>query len=220
MPRITQKLRDLFGRTTVHVSIAPEEIPFVEGLTARQLYATQANLHAVVSFLADSVAQLPLKVYLRKSETERERDRTSSAAKLLYRPNADQTAYEFWNATMTELLLMGVATFWILPDADSESGYQLRVIPREWITDTERKTNYAPDTLRITAGTGSYLDIPRKEFIQFRMYSPGNPGSYQSPISALKQTLREQIQADKFRTELWRSSGRFNAYVTRPANVV
>ena len=219
MPKITQRLRELFGRTTVHVSIVPEEVPFVEGLTARQLYATQANLHAVVSFLADSVAQLPLKVYLRRGETERERDRDSTAARLLYRPNADQTAYEFWNATMTELLLMGVATFWILPDAESDSGYQLRVIPREWITNTERKTNYAPDTLRITAGTGSYLDIPRKEFIQFRMYSPGNPGSYQSPISALKQTLREQIQADKFRTEIWRSSGRFNAYVTRPANV-
>ena len=219
MPKITQRLRELFGRTTVHVSIAPEEVPFVEGLTARQLYATQANLHAVVSFLADSVAQLPLKVYLRKGETERERDRTSPIARLLYRPNADQTAYEFWNAIMMELLLMGVATFWILPDTESDSGYQLRIIPREWIIDTERKTNYAPDELRITAGTGGYIDIPRTEFVQFRMYSPGNPGGYQSPISALKQTLREQIQADKFRTEIWRSSGRFNAYVTRPANV-
>ena len=219
MPKITQRLRELFGRTTVHVSIAPEEVPFVEGLTARQLYATQANLHAVVSFLADSVAQLPLKVYLRKGETERERDRSSPVARLLYRPNADQTAYEFWNAIMMELLLMGVATFWILPDTESDSGYQLRIIPREWIIDTERKTNYAPDELRITAGTGGYIDIPRTEFVQFRMYSPGNPGGYQSPISALKQTLREQIQADKFRTEIWRSSGRFNAYVTRPANV-
>ena len=65
MPSITQKLRDLFGHTTVHVSITPEENPYVDGLTARQLYATQANLHAVVSFLADSVAQLPLKVYVR-----------------------------------------------------------------------------------------------------------------------------------------------------------
>lgn len=219
MPKITQRLRELFGRTTVHVSIAPEEVPFVEGLTARQLYATQANLHAVVSFLADSVAQLPLKVYLRKGETERERDRSSPVARLLYRPNADQTAYEFWNAIMMELLLMGVATFWILPDTESDSGYQLRIIPREWIIDTERKTNYAPDELRITAGTGGYIEIPRTEFVQFRMYSPGNPGGYQSPISALKQTLREQIQADKFRTEIWRSSGRFNAYVTRPANV-
>ena len=219
MPNIVQRLRSLFGPTAIHVSFAPEENPHVDGITARQLYATQANLHAVVSFLSNSVAQLPLKVYLRQEENERERDRTSAAAKLLYKPNADQTAYEMWEAVMTELLLMGVATLWLLPDPDSESRYQLRLIPKEWIMDTERHTNYAPDKLRITAGTGSYLDIPKTEFVQFRMYSPGNPGGYQSPISALEQTLSEQMQADKFRTQIWRSSGRFNAYLTRPANV-
>ena len=98
MPKIIPKLRDLFGRTTVHVSIMPEENPRVDGLTARQLYATQANLQAVVSFLADSVAQLPLKVYVRGENNKRTRDMDSPAARLLYRPNADQTAYDFINA--------------------------------------------------------------------------------------------------------------------------
>lgn len=220
MPKITERLRDLFGRTTIHVSLMPEENPRVDGLSARQLYATQANLHAVVSFLADSVAQLPLKVYVRNAEFDRMRDRHSNAAKLLYRPNADQTSYEFWNAVSTELLLMGVSTVWVLPDPDSESGLQLRLIPKEWITDSERKTNYAPDMIRVTTnGSGRVIEIPRTEFIQFRMYSPGNPGGYQSPIAALRQTLNEQIQADKFRTEIWSSSGRFNAYLTRPSNV-
>ena len=220
MPRITQRLRDLFGRTTIHVSLMPEENPHVDGLSARQLYATQANLHAVVSFLANSVAQLPLKVYTRNAEFNRQRDRDSNAAKLLYRPNADQTAYELWNAVMTELLLMGVSTLWVLPDPDSESGYQLRLIPKEWIMDSERNTNYAPDKIRVmTNGSGSYIEIPRTEFVQFRTYSPGNPGGYQSPLAALRQTLNEQIQADKFRTEIWSSSGRFNAYLTRPSNV-
>jgi len=220
MPKITERLRDLFGRTTIHVSLMPEENPRVDGLSARQLYATQANLHAVVSFLADSVAQLPLKVYVRNAEFDRMRDRDSNAAKLLYRPNADQTSYEFWNAVSTELLLMGVSTVWVLPDPDSESGLQLRLIPKEWIMDSERKTNYAPDMIRVTTnGSGRVIEIPRTEFIQFRMYSPGNPGGYQSPIAALRQTLNEQIQADKFRTEIWSSSGRFNAYLTRPANV-
>ena len=220
MPKIAQRLRDLFGRTTIHVSLTPEENPHVEGLTARQLYATQANLHAVISFLSDSVAQLPLKVYTRSGENDRQRDRDSVAAKLLYRPNADQTAYELWNAVMTELLLMGMSTVWILPDVESESGYQLRLIPKEWIMDSERKTNYAPDSIRVvTSGSGDIIDIPRAEFVQFRMYSPGNPGGYQSPIAALRQTLNEQIQSDRFRTEIWSSSGRFNAYITRPANV-
>ena len=219
MPKITQRLRDLFGRTEIHVSITPEENPIVNGMSVRKLYSTQANLQAVVSFLADSVAQLPLKVYRRGDDNARIRDTESAAAKLLYRPNADQTAYDLWNAVMIEYLLMGVVTLWVLPDVNSESGYQLRLIPKEWICDTERETNYAPDSIRITAGTGGYIDIPRTEFVQFRRYSPGNPGGYQSPIAALRQTLYEQIQADKFRTEIYRSSGRFNAYLTRPKDV-
>ena len=220
MPKIIPILRELFGRTTVHVSIAPEENPRVDGLSVRQLYDTQANLQAVVSFLADSVAQLPLKVYVRDDDNKRIRDTTSAAARLLYKPNADQTAYDFINAVVVEYLLMGVTTVWTLPDPESESGYQLRVIPKEWIMDSERSTNYAPDKIKVTAGTGGgYIEIPRTEFVQFRRYSPGNPGGYISPISALRQTLDEQIQADKFRSNIWKSSGRFNAYITRPANV-
>lgn len=219
MPKITQRLRDLFGHTTIHVSITPEENPYVDGMSARQLYATQVNLHTVVSFLADSIAQLPLKVYRIRGEADRQRDRESPAAKLLYRPNADQTAYEFWEAVVKEYLLMGVSTVWLLPDSDSESSFQLRLIPNEWVMDTERRTNYAPDRIRIAAGTSGYIDIPKIEFLQFRMYSPGNPGGFQSPIASLRQTLQEQIQADRFRTEIWSSSGRFNAYITRPKDV-
>ena len=215
---VIQRLRNLFGRNVFYM-VTPEEMPQVGKLSARQLYATQANLHAVVSFLADSVAQLPLKVYVRDGENSRRRDRDSVAAKLLWRPNADQTAYEFINALSVELLLMGCAVIWLLPDPDSESGHQLRIIPREWIVDTERATNYAPDVLKVHTGAGQFIDIPRKEFVQFRMYSPGNPGGYQSPISALRQTLNEQIEADRFRTQIYKSSGRFNAYITRPKDV-
>ena len=216
---ILSRLKNLFGNNTVMI-ITPEEMPAVSGLSARQLYATQANLHAVVSFLADSIAQLPLKVYRRDGENDRKRVRDSVSAQLLYRPNADQTECEFINSLLIEYLLMGVANVWVLPDADSESGYQLRLIPREWVERTDAVTNYAPDVLRVRSKANAPLiEIPRTEFVQFRMYCPGNPGGYQTPIAALRQTLQEQIQADRFRTEIWRSSGRFNAYITRPKDV-
>ena len=210
----------MFGQNNYNIIFTPESYPTVDGMSARRLYATQANLHAVVSFLSDSMAQLPLKVYTRNSDTDRERDRDSVAAKLLWKPNADQTAYELINGMTTELLLMGVAVLWLLPDADSPSGYQLRIIPREWIADQKSETNYAPSVLKIsTNNSGTYIEIPKKEFVMFRMYNPGNPGGYQSPIAALRQTLNEQVQADRFRTEVWSSSGRFNAYITRPKDV-
>ena len=218
---IIEKLRSLFGRQTVYnFEFTPEQAPIVEGMSARWLYATQANLHSVVSYLADSIAQLPLKVYTRNSDTDRMRDRESVAAKLLWRPNADQTCYEFINALCVEYLLMGSAVVWVLPDADSESGYQLRIVPREWIKETHRETNYAASSYIVQAGTGGdFVEIPAKDFVEFRMYSPGSPGGFQSPIASLRSTLTEQVNADKFRTEVWSSSGRFNAYITRPANV-
>lgn len=217
--RILQRFFDNSG-SLFRVELTPEAYPQVEGLSPKELYSTQANLYAVVSFLADSIAQLPLKVYTRNGETERIRDRESVAAKLLWKPNADQTAYEFWNAVAIEYLIYGTAIIWHLPDPYSESGHQLRILPRDWIVDSESTTAYAMDSITVKARGGApAVEIPRDDFIQFRMYSPGTPGSYQSPMSALKQTLMEQIQADKFRTQIWRSSGRFNAYITRPKDV-
>ena len=205
---------------TYRLELTPEAFPQVEGMSPKQLYATQANLHAVVSFLSDSIAQLPLKVYHRNGESDRERDRDSVAAKLLWKPNADQTEYEFWNAVVIEYFLYGTAIVWLLPDPYSESGYQLRILPRDWIVDSESTTAYALDSVTITArGNAPAVKVPKDDFIQFKMYSPGSPGSYQSPVAALTQTLMEQIQADKFRTQIWKSSGRFNAYITRPKDV-
>ena len=169
MPNIVQALRNLFGRNEYHIELTPEQIPIIEGLTARQLYATQSNLHTVVSFLSASVAQLPLKVYKRDGENARARDRDSTAAKLLWRPNPDQTCYEFIEGLLTEYLLMGSVFAWVLPDADSESGYQLRIIPREWIVDTISSTNYAPDMIKVCSRSGSIVEVPRDMFVQFRM---------------------------------------------------
>jgi HK97 family phage portal protein len=202
------------------IELTPEAYPYVEGMTPKELYATQANLQAVVSFLADSIAQLPVKVYKRNDETKRERDRDSVAARLLWLPNSDQTSYELWNSVMIEYYLYGTAILWHLPDPYSNSGHQLRLLPRDWITDSEADSAYALKSITVSARGGApAVKVPKEDFIQFKMYSPGEPGSYQSPVSALKNTLMEQIQADKFRTQIWRSSGRFNAYITRPKDV-
>lgn len=217
---IFENFKNLFSRKyPVYVYNSYEEDPHILGMDARELYATQANLHAVVSFLADSVSQLPLKVYDRQDENSRIRSRDSITAKLLYKPNKDQTFYEFMNALTLEYLLFGEAIVIVLQD-DSTSGYQLRVIPNEWVEKREYNTNFAPSKLYIRANTDSKrIELDANNFIIFKMYAPGAPASFQSPISSLRQTLSEQIQANRFRTSVWKSSGRMNSYITRPANV-
>jgi phage portal protein BeeE len=43
--------------------------PQIEALSLAQLYEKQPNLQTVVSYIADNIAQLPIKCYQRKSET-------------------------------------------------------------------------------------------------------------------------------------------------------
>lgn len=191
----------------------------VLNMKAKELYQTQDNLQAVVNFLANSIAQLPLKVYVREGESERRRDRDSIASQLLWRPNADQTSFEFFRALMVEYFVCGSVYVWLLPDADAQSGYQLRIVPTEWI-QYSRQGSFSPDTIRIcTKNGGTAVDVPKDEFIQFRTYSVGSPAGYLSPISALRQTLSEQVEAGRFRRQLWKSSGRLNAQIIRPKDV-
>ena len=219
MPGILERWRTLFRPTVYNFSFGPDAPAQVLNMTARQLYNTQDNLAAVVNFLANSVAQLPIKVYKRGNDDERKRDRDSVAAKLLYQPNSDQTEYEFIRGLLTEYMLFGCVYTWLLPDPDSQSGWQLRIIPTDWVKTTEKNNSYGPDSIIVASSSGNSIEIPRSEFVRFCTYSPGNPGGYVSPVSALRQTLEEQIQAGRFRRELWKSSGRLNAQIIRPKDV-
>lgn len=208
----------------------PEQINYNFGInapvqvlnyTAQQLYQTQDNLQAVVNYLANSIAQLPLKVYRRTDENIRERDRESPAALLIYKPNRWQTSFEFNRALTTEYLVFGAVYVWTVPSAETESGYEMFIVPTEWLIDhLEVSSNpYEPDAIWIKTKDGTAFEVPADEFTLFRTYSPGNPGGFISPISALRNTLQEQIEAGNFRKELWHSSGRLNAQIIRPANV-
>lgn len=220
MPSILERWKAFF-RPNINVWSFGNDAPAnVLNYSAKQLYQSQENLRAVVDYLSNSIAQLPLYVYTRNGENNRAIDRTSPAARTLWRPNADQTEYEFIRALAIEYFVFGSVYVWVAPDAESDSGYQLRIIPSEWVITTQTQTAYAPDVIRVcTKNGGSAVDIPRSEFVQFRTYSAGNPGGYLSPISALRQTLEEQIQAGKFRRDLWKSSGRLNAQIIRPKDV-
>lgn len=219
MPSLRERWRMMFRPNVFIYQLGSDAPTQVLNYTAQKLYQTQDNLKACVDFLSNSIAQLPLKVYKRNGETDRERDRDSVASKLLWRPNEDQTGYEFIRALASEYFVFGTVYVWVIPDADSESGWQIRIIPSEWIVNTRSINAYAQASIRVSTSQGNVVDIPRTEFVQFKTYSPGNPGGYISPVSGLRQTLQEQIEAGNFRKQLWHSSGRLNAQIVRPANV-
>lgn len=220
MPSIFDRWRMVSKPAVFNITLTGDTNTQVLNLTAAELYRTQGNLRAVVDFLAASMSQLPIKVYTRKDENERVRDRSGVAAKLLWRPNNYQTQLEFIRGLMAEYYVFGAVYVWIVPSTESPSNWEMHLIPTNWVIGSKEKTPYTPGTIRVCSKSGTdAVDIPDTEFLQFKTYSPGHPGDYLSPISSLRQTLQEQIEAGRFRRQLWKSSGRLNAQIIRPKDV-
>lgn len=219
MASIFERWRMISRPSIVNIILSGDASTQVLNMTATELYRTQDNLRAVVDFLSNSIAQLPLKVYVRNGEDERKRDRTSEAALLIWRPNDYMTQFEFIRGLVEEYFVYGAVYVWVVPSVTSASGWELHIVPTNWVIGSEMATPYKPGTIRVHSKTGQTVDIPESEFIQFKTYSPGHPGGYLSPISALRQTLLEQVESGKFRRQLWRSSGRLNAQIIRPKDV-
>lgn len=192
----------------------------VANMDAAQLYRTQPNLRAVISFLADNAAQIPIKVYERASDTDRPRVLDSPAALLLQKPNKDMTAYEFKRWMYSDLLLYERFLTLILPSKDTDSGWELRPIPAAWIQSYKGASPFAPEAIVIGTNNGTGpIEVPSDKFILFHGYDPTDPMRQYSRISALKETLHEQVESNGFRRQMWHKGGRFNAYLTRPKDV-
>ena len=220
MPSILERWRMVSRPSVINVTLSGDSSIQVCNMTAQELYRTQGNLRAVVDFLSNNLAQLPLKLYVRNDEDDRKRDRKSDAAKVLWKPNGYQTQFEFIRGLAAEYYVFGCVYVWIVPNKNREGKYDLHIIPTNWVIGSNKATAYELESIRVRSKTGdTAVDIPSSEWVQFKTYSPGEPGGYLSPIGALKQTLYEQVEAGKFRRQLWRSSGRLNAQITRPKDV-
>ena len=194
--------------------------PVVLNYDAAKLYRSQSNLRAVVSFLAENVAQLPLKVYDRRSDTDRERLTDNTTALLLARPNSYMTTFELVESAMSDFYLFGQFVWLVSQDADIASGWSILPIPETWIVEEHGGNAYAPGTLEVKAGSRNQtIKIPMDDLFIMHNYNPGKPSKGSSPVTALKQTLMEQIEADTYRRQTWKNGGRMSAYITRPKDV-
>ena len=138
MPSILERWRMVSRPSVINVTLSGDASTQVLNMTAAELYRTQDNLRAVVDFLSNNLAQLPLKVYTRNDENDRVRDRDSDAAKVLWRPNDYQTQFEFIRALCTEYFIFGCVYAWVVPNVAKEGGSDIHIIPTNWITGTKK----------------------------------------------------------------------------------
>ena len=215
---IFQNLRNLRRQVVIHIDGGDYGVT-VANMDAAQLYRTQPNLRAVISFLADNAAQVPIKIYERASDTDRPRVLDSPAALLMSNPNPDMTPYEFKRWMYSDILLYERFLMLLIPSKETESGWEMRPIPNAWIQQYRGTKPFVPDSIVGGVPGNTPIEIPSKMFVLFHGYDPTDPMRQYSRISALKETLYEQVESSAFRRQMWQKGGRFNAYLTRPKDV-
>ena len=216
---ILDRIRRIFVPDYYAYTITPSGVVGVADYSIDRLYRTQPNLRAVVTFLADNAAQVPWKVYERASDNDRVRVLDSPAALLLARPNRDMTSYEFKRRVFGDLLLYDRHVSLIGPDADMPSGWALRPVPATWVTEYRGASPWAPEAIIVRNPNGRAIEVPRESFVLWHGYDPGDLTRQCSPVEALADVLHEQIESNGYRRQMWTNGGRFNAYVSRPADV-
>lgn len=194
------------------VSESPETAGAVEKMSVGQLWRSQPHLRTVVDYIASNVAQLGVHVFAMAGDGNRDRVRDGVVAQLLSRPNRDSTLSEFLRSLVTQMALYDDAFVWVF---DAGQGVEMRVIPNPWVT-VEADAFGTAEKFTFMAGNGKRVEVGPGEVLRFPGWSPDEPGLCSSPVEALRLILAEQAQAAKFRQQIWRKSGRFMGFITRP----
>lgn len=188
----------------------------VLGQSPAELYKSQPHLQTVVSFLARNVAQLGIQMFERRADNDRPRVTDDPAILLLRRPNSSMTGYELLETLVSDLALYDQAFWYLAPDSASPSGWGVRPIPPEWVTSTKDGNLFEPGVYVVTPPTGERVEIPARDMLVFHGWNPSDPRTGTPPVLALKDVLAEQIDAWRFRRQLWQRGGRVGTYLFRP----
>lgn len=185
------------------------------GMNPAEMYRSQPYLRLVVDFLARNIAQLGLQVFDRFDD-DRQRVTVGPIAQTLARPNPSVTLYELVRDLVSDLALYDKA-YWLTSVApDAVSGWEIYQLPAPWVTPLGGN-RYQPAAYRYLDLDGEATTVPAANVLAFHGWSPGHVGRGLSPVETLKGILGEQLEAHKFRSQLWKRNGRVNSFLTRPA---
>lgn len=192
-----------------------EALHHVRGMTASQMYKTQPHLRTVVAFLGRNIAHLGLHAYRRINATDRERDTTSGVGAWLSsrRANPTMTLYDLVYAAVVDLALYDRA--YMLP-YEGPNGWEVYRVPPVWVTP-HKKDALGISEYNIGWGDSGGTVVDRSRIVAVEGYSPSSVTGVSPALDALRDVLAEQIQAMKYRRQLWARGGRVSAVLERPA---
>lgn len=187
----------------------------IQGMTADEIWRSQPAVRTVVGFTARNIARLGLHTFVREGD-ERKRTRTDPVAQLLAQPNPQQTTFELFNALISDYALSDNAYLVCIPDTKRPSGWILRNVPSRWVSVSRATPWEVLEYKVMIPGRPQPELIPAEFVLHFHGWNPADVRGGVSPLESLKDTMAEQVSARKYRKQVWDSSARAGAVITRP----
>ena len=190
---------------------------FVDDMTPTVFWKTQPSLRTVVAFRCESVSQLGGHLYVRDAENSRERSYDSPAAKTLTYVDGQMTLTELIYSLVGDLDLYDRAYWWVTVNTEdgARAPYRIRRIPPAWVTEHERDI-WKVKSWMVTLPGGSVV-IPASEMLAFPGFDPSVTRGASPAVDTLRETIREQLNAQKYRRNLWMRGAKVSGFITRPA---
>lgn len=209
--RLPARFRTTFMGRSVEAFINPGDGP--EGMTVEELWRTQPHLRTVVDFRAANIAQLGIQTFTRAGD-DRQRDRTSTAAKVLAKPNPYMTGRELVYDLVATKSLFDTA-YWFFA-TDEHGNPAIYPFPPQWVTPV-RESGWGASEYRLQPpGSDQVVKVPADQVVEFRGWAPDPTSECSSPVETLRLILEEQWHSRRHRLQLWKRNGRVGAYIARP----
>lgn len=171
------------------------------------MYRKQPAVRAVVDWLARNIGSLNPKVFERVGDTDRIEVGDHALARVLRRPNPNDTRFRHLRDTVADLAIYDHAVW---RKIRINRSFAVVRIPPKFLTVED------VDGRRVWVDNRSGLQMRRDELVIFRGYSPDGDESGVPPLETLRRVLAEESAAQQHRENMWRNSARQSGWIQRP----
>ena len=170
-----------------------------------------ATVYACVRLLAESVAQLPLRLYRVTGDDGQEKAKNHLLYRILYRePNPEMTSFSFWEAVMTHLLLWGNAYAQVVRDGKNSILGLYPLLPENVEIDRTEKGElyyiYHAYTDEVPGETNKDIIFRRDEILHIPGLGFNGLVGF-SPIAMMKNALGTTIAVEKYGSSFFKNNG-------------
>lgn len=178
-------------------------------------WGSQPSVRKVVDFIARNIASIPLHVYRRVSDTDRQRVTDHPLAQLLASPGAGLTPFRLWHSVFVDQGLFDRWCVRVVPSADTLSGWELLRIPAPRMRLVADGWGRVAEVI-VQKMDGQQIAGPPRGYLFDHGYASHGQVNGTSPLRTLRDILAEGSEAVAYRRSVWRNGARVPVVISRP----